>query len=107
MTPKEIKKFKRSDEYYEMSSLGWDSLTKIEEEKPEKVYLVDDARIDLKNQCDTLNKECREEGYNGDDTKTLDYMSAVDNAMDTEGIEEGSLRYYSVILGSYEELRNQ
>ena len=108
MTPKEIKSFKRSEEYYEMSKLSWGSLSKLEEEISEKVYIVDNARMELMKQCETLRDECREESENGDDTKMLDYMSAVDNAIDTvsedKALEEGSESYYSIILGSYEEL---
>ena len=102
MTPKEIKSFKNSEEYYEMSGLSWDSLSKLEEDNSEKVYIVDDARMDLMKQCETLRDECSE-----NDAKFLDYMSAVDNAMDTVNeneFEEESARYYGIILGSYEEL---
>ena len=85
-----------------MSGLSWESLSKMEEDNSEKVYIVDDARMDLMKQCETLRDECRE-----DDAKFLNYMSAVDNAMDTvnENVcEEDSERYYGLILGSYEDL---
>ena len=87
-----------------MSNLSWGSLSQLEEDNSEKVYIVDNARMELMKQCSTLNDECREESENGNDAKLIDYMSAVDNAMITEGVEEGSASYYSVILGSYEGL---
>jgi adenylate cyclase len=99
MTPKEIKSFKNSEEYYEMSGLSWESLSKLEEDNSEKVYIVDNGRMELMKQCNTLRDECLE-----NDAKFLNYMGAVDNAMDTEGVEEESERYYGIILGSYEEL---
>ena len=104
MTPTEIKKFKRSEEYYEMCKLSWGSLSKLEEDNSEKVYIVDNARMELMKQCEILRQEGEDESFNGDDIKILNYMAAVDNAMVTEGVEEDSLSFYSVILGSYEDL---
>jgi len=104
MTPTEIKKFKRSEEYYEMSKLSWGSLSKLEEDNSEKVYIVDNARMELMKQCEILRQEGEDESFDGDDIKILNYMASVDNAMVTEGVEEDSLSFYSVILGSYEDL---
>ena len=70
----------------------------------EKINIVEDEKMVLLNQCEILKQEGEDESYNGDNTKALNYMGAVDNAMVTEGVEEGSLSYYSVILGSYEDL---
>ena len=102
MTPKEIKSFKNSEEYYEMSKLGWGSLSKLEEDNSEKVYIVDDARMDLMKQCQTLRAACCE-----NDARMPKYMSAVDNAIDTvneNDCEEDSAHYYGIILGSYASL---
>ena len=104
MTTKEIENWKNSDEFYEMFKMSWDSLSKLEEDNSEKVYIVDNARMDLMKQCNTLRDECREEDENGNDAKILNYMSAQDNAMDSESIEMESAEYYSMVLKSYESL---
>jgi hypothetical protein len=109
MTPKEIKSFKRSEEYYEMSNMDWDSLRQFEEvsdEMMEKVYIVEGDRKSLMKQCDVIKQQGEEEYENGDDTKLLRIMSAEDNAIDTDGVGIESVNYYSVMLGSYEELSN-
>jgi len=75
-----------------------------DESEWDKMNIVLDERLSLINRCEEINRLAKVEDDNGDETKLMRYMAAVDNAMDTEGVEEDSAGYYSMILGSYEEL---
>lgn len=102
MNSKEIKKWKRSEEYFNMCNIS-DLRSEDESDWP-KINIVLQDRHELILHCNSIKEEAQAEYDNGDDTKMMDYMSAVNNAMDTEGVEEESTGFYSMILGSYEEL---
>jgi hypothetical protein len=102
MNSKEIKKWKRTEEYYEMCNT-YDLRSEDESDWP-KIGIVLNDRHEFILHCNSIKDEAQAEYDNGDDTKMMDYMSAVDNAMVTEGVEEGSAGYYRMIIGSYEEL---
>lgn len=103
MTTKEIKSFKCSDEYYEMCNTA--NLWSDDDDGWGKIEIVEGERLKFKNQCDTISRDADKDYDNGDDTKCMRYMSAVNNAMDTDGVEEDSAEYYRLILASYKSLR--
>lgn len=102
MTTKEIKSFKCSDEYYDMCNTA--NLCSDNDDGWDKIYIVEGERLKLKNQCDAISRQADNDYDNGDDTNCMRYMSAVDNAMDTYGVEENSAEYYRLILASYKSL---
>lgn len=107
MTNTQIRKWNRSDEYYDMSKLGMTAICRLEDDAYTSDNELQIEKLSLLHaECRGLMKQCEE--LRDSETTNIDaFMSAQDNADDTvmeKMFEEGSVSYYGCLIGSYVEL---
>jgi hypothetical protein len=123
-TASQISKFKRSDEFYELSKKefagrhdlyehlsdsDWDAYEAARDEHSWKCDIIDDLKAKAKAECQKL-RDAEGIAFAADPNIYLRFAAAQDNAYDTANIEKvfevDSLAFFECCIGSYGELSN-